>query len=74
MFEQIKNILVESANVDESKISMDANLKDDLGIDSIDAVELVLDLETVFDIKIEDDEISSLVTVEDICKLVEAKR
>lgn len=74
MLEQVKKILVESANVDETKVNMEASLKDDLGIDSLDAVELVLDLETVFDIKIEDDEISSLVTVGDICKLVEAKK
>jgi len=74
MLEQVKKILVESANVDETKVNMEASLKDDLGIDSLDAVELVLDLETIFDIKIEDDEISNLVTVGDICKLVEAKK
>lgn len=74
MLEQVKKILVESANVDEAKITLDAKLKEDLGIDSLDAVELVLDLETVFDIKIEDDEIASLTTVNDICKLVESKK
>lgn len=74
MLEQVKKILVESANVDEAKINLDAKLKEDLGIDSLDAVELVLDLETVFDIKIEDDEIASLTTVNDICKLVESKK
>ncbi|MBQ3253637.1 MAG: acyl carrier protein [Acholeplasmatales bacterium] len=74
MLEQVKKILVESANVEEAKITLDAKLKEDLGIDSLDAVELVLDLETVFDIKIEDDEIASLTTVNDICKLVESKK
>lgn len=74
MFEEIKKVLVESANVDVNKVTMEANLKDDLAIDSLDAVELVLDLETKFDIKIEDEEIESLVTVADIVKLVESKK
>ncbi len=74
MFEEIKKILVESANVDAEKITMEATLKDDLAIDSLDSVELVLDLETEFDIKIEDDEIASLVTVGDIVKLIESKK
>ncbi len=74
MLEEIKKVLVESANVDANKVTMEANLKDDLAIDSLDAVELVLDLETKFDIKIEDDEIESLVTVADIVKLVESKK
>ncbi len=74
MLEEIKKVLVESANVDANKVTMEANLKDDLAIDSLDAVELVLDLETKFDIKIEDEEIESLVTVADIVKLVESKK
>ncbi|MBQ9124978.1 MAG: acyl carrier protein [Acholeplasmatales bacterium] len=74
MLEQIKKVLVESANVDADKITLEANLKEDLAIDSLDAVELVLDLESAFDIKIEDDEIAALVTVGDIVKLVESKK
>lgn len=73
MFEQIKKILVESANVDADKITMEASLKDDLAIDSLDSVELILDLETEFDVKIEDEEIPTLVTVGDIVKLLESK-
>lgn len=73
MFEQIKKILIESANVDADKITMEASLKDDLAIDSLDSVELILDLETEFDVKIEDEEIPTLVTVGDIVKLLESK-
>lgn len=73
MLDQVKKVLVESANVDESKITLEARLKEDLSIDSLDAVELVLDLETAYDIKIEDDEIASLVTVKDICDLLVSK-
>lgn len=74
MFEQIKKILIESANVDAEKITMEATLKDDLAIDSLDSVELILDLETEFNVKIEDDEIASLVTVGDLVKIIESKK
>ena len=74
MFEKVKEVLVEAINVDEDVITMEANLKDDLGIDSLAAVELSLELETEFDVRIEDDEIAKLVTVADIVKLLESKQ
>ena len=74
MFEKVKEVLVEAINVDEDMITMEANLKDDLGIDSLAAVELSLDLETEFDVEISDEELAALVTVEDIVKLIESKQ
>lgn len=74
MFEKVKEVLVEAINVDEDVITMEANLKDDLGIDSLAAVELSLELETEFDVRIEDDELAKLVTVADIVKLLESKQ
>lgn len=74
MFEKVKDVLVEAINVDEESVTMEANLKDDLGIDSLAAVELSLELETEFDIKIEDDELAKLVTVADIVTLLESKQ
>ena len=58
---------------DEDMIKMEANLKDDLGIDSLAAVELSLELETEFDVRIEDEELAKLVTVADIVSLLESK-
>ena len=55
MFEKIKQLLIECANVDEEKITKDAKLKD-LGIDSLYAVEMILELETAFSIQIEYEE------------------
>ena len=68
MIEQIKKVLVDALNIDE------ANLKDDLGIDSLAAVELALELETEFDIRIEDDELAKLETVQDIINIIEEKQ
>ena len=74
MFEQVKDALVESLNIDGEEIKLESSLKDDLGIDSLAAVELSLDLETEFDVEISDEELAALVTVEDIVKLIESKQ
>ena len=74
MFEQVKDALVESLNIDGEEIKLESNLKDDLGIDSLAVVELSLDLETEFDVEISDEELAALVTVEDIVKLIESKQ
>ena len=74
MFDQVKDALVESLNIDGEEIKLESNLKDDLGIDSLAAVELSLDLETEFDVEISDEELAALVTVEDIVKLIESKQ
>ena len=63
MFEQVKDALVESLNIEGEDIKLESNLKDDLGIDSLAAVELSLDLETEFDVEISDEELAALVTV-----------
>ncbi|MCR5349905.1 MAG: acyl carrier protein [Acholeplasmatales bacterium] len=73
MLEDIKKILVDTASVDAEKVTVDATLKEDLGIDSLDSVEMVLELENEFNIKLEDDEIAKLVTVGDVINLVSAK-
>ena len=71
MIEQIKKVLVDALNIDEETITPEANLKDDLGIDSLAAVELALELETEFDIRIEDEELE---TVQDIINIIEEKQ
>lgn len=73
MFEKVKEVLMDTINVDEDMIKLEANLKDDLGIDSLAAVELSLELETEFDVRIEDEELAKLVTVADIVSLLESK-
>ena len=74
MFEQVKNALVDSLNIDGDDIKLESLLNEDLGVDSLDAVELSLDLETEFDVEISDEELASLKTVKDIVDLIEAKK
>ncbi|MGN1277505.1 MAG: acyl carrier protein [Floccifex sp.] len=74
MLEQIKNVLVDAINVDRDLVTPEANLSEDLDIDSLAAVELALELETEFDIRIEDEELAALKTVQDIMDLIASKQ
>ena len=61
--ERVKNIIVESLNVDADKVTADASFVDDLDADSLDQVELILALEEEFDTQIPEDEASKITTV-----------
>ncbi len=74
MFEQIKSVLVDAIHVDEALVTLEANLKDDLNIDSLAAVELALELESEFDVRIEDEELAKLETVADVVEIVTKKQ
>ena len=71
MFDQIKEIMVDTLACDEEKITPEASISEDLGIDSLDAVELVMVLEEEFSIKIPDEELAKMKTVQDIMDCVE---
>lgn len=72
MLEELKKVLEEELFVEE-EITLESNLKDDLHIDSVAAVELSLQLEAKYDIEITEQELVKLVTVQDVIKLLEAK-
>lgn len=72
-FEKVKQLIVEEMNVDPSKITMETNFVDDLGADSLDAVELVFKIEEVFNVTLTEEESTNLQTVGDVVKLLEAK-
>ena len=63
VFEQVKEILVERLDADEADVTIDAHLRDDLKADSLDLVELIMDLEERFGVKISDEEAQSIGTV-----------
>lgn len=63
MFEKVKSILAQQFELDPESITMDTNLIDDLGADSLDVVELIMSLEDEFGIAISDNEAAQLYTV-----------
>ena len=66
-------MIVKELSVDESKVKMDSKLVEDLGVDSLDTVELLMSLEDEFGIQIPDEEAMQLTTVESIVNLVDSK-
>ena len=72
-FEKVKEIIVDSLSCDESQVTMEANLKDDLEADSLDAVEVIMALEEEFDIEIPDEEAENFKTIGDIVEYIEAQ-
>lgn len=71
MFETFKKFLVDELGIKESLISMDATLSDDLGINSLELADLVYKCEENFDIVIDDDALSGLLTVGDVVNYIE---
>ena len=61
--DKIKSIIVDKLGIEENKITEDADFINDLGADSLDQVELIMQLEEEFNIEISDEEAESLTTV-----------
>ena len=70
-FEQLRDMIVDTLGCDEEKITMDAKLGDDLGIDSLDAVDLVMNIEEDYGVKFPDEELGNLVKISDVLAAIE---
>jgi acyl carrier protein len=73
-FEEIKRIVVDKLQVDEKQVTMDASVIEDLGAESLDTVELVMDLEEHFGIEIPDEDAEKLKTVKDAVDYITQKK
>ncbi len=73
IYEKVNEFLIEDLEIDESKISGDARLKEDLGIDSLEVVDVVVLVEEQFNFKMKPEDFKNLITLDDFCKFIEAK-
>ena len=71
VLDQIKEILKDTMDIDESKFTLDAKLKEDLELDSLDSVELIMSAEEEFGIEIPDEDVMNFKTVNDIVNYIE---
>lgn len=71
IFDKVKHIISDTYGVDEEEITETTSLKDDLNLDSLDAVELIMRLEEEFDIEISDEDSTSITTVKEMVELIE---
>ena len=69
---KVKAIIVDKLGVDESEVTPTASFTDDLGADSLDTVELIMEFEKEFDIQIPDDQAEKIATVGDAVSFIEA--
>ncbi len=69
--EKVKQIIVDKLGVDESEVSVDASFTNDLGADSLDTVELIMEFENEFNMSIPDDQAESIQTVGAAIKYIE---
>ena len=69
--EKVKEIIVDKLGVDESEVTADASFTNDLGADSLDTVELIMEFENEFGISIPDDQAENIQTVGEAIKYIE---
>ena len=72
MFEQVRDVIVDTLGCDADAVTMEASLVDDLEADSLDAVELNMALEETLGFAIDDEELKNMKTVGDIVRYLEA--
>ena len=71
-FERVKNVIVDQLSVDADEVTLEASFVDDLGSDSLDVVELIMGLETEFDIEIPDEDAEKISTVGDAVEYIKS--
>lgn len=72
--QKVKGIIVEKLGVDEAEVKPEASFTNDLGADSLDTVELIMEFEKTFEITIPDDQAEKIATVGDAIKFIEENK
>ncbi|PCK71351.1 acyl carrier-like protein [Paenibacillus larvae subsp. larvae B-3650] len=72
VLDRVKRIIIERLQVEESEVTPEASFKDDLGADSLDVVELVMELEDEFDLEISDEDAEKITTVGEVLDYIKS--
>ena len=73
IFEKVRDIIAEELGIEVDDIQLDSDLSDDLGADSLDAIELIMEIESQFDVEIADSEATKIKLVSDIVNYLESQ-
>lgn len=71
MLEKVKELLAEQLKLDVTTINEETNLKEDLGVDSLDLFEFIMACEEEFDIEIDTEEVSNFTTLKEVVAYIE---
>ena len=71
IFQKLKTIVVDHLGVNEENVTMEATFVEDLAADSLDIVELIMNIEEEFDLEIPDNDTEKIVTIGDVVKYIE---
>lgn len=72
-FERIRNCIVRVLSVEKDKVTSDASFSDDLDADSLDLVELVMEIEEEFGVSVEEEELENITTVGAVVEMIKTK-
>lgn len=73
VFEKIKKILSEQLELDKEEITLESNIVDDLGADSLDLVDMAMTVEDEFGLELPDEMLETVQTVEDVIRYIESR-
>ena len=71
IFEKIRDIICDQLELEESEVTLESSLMEDLGADSLDLIDLVMSIEDEFDIEVPDSAIENIKTIADAVKFIE---
>jgi acyl carrier protein len=74
MFEEVKQVIIDTLSCDEDKVTPEATLRGDLDADSLDAVELGMAIEEATGVAIADEDLPNIITVQDLLDYVESHK
>ena len=74
VFDKVKELILMQLPVSDDKVTLDAKLVDDLGADSANLMMLIMDLESEYDMTVEDDALGTIKTVGDIVNYIESRK
>ncbi len=74
VFEKIRAILAEQLDIAADEITMESNIAEDLGADSLDVVDLIMSIEDEFDLEVPDTEVENIKTVGDVVNYIESAK
>ena len=71
IFDKVRDLIAEELGIEKDEITLESHLTDDLGADSLDAIELIMAVEEEFDVEIDDNEAQNIKLVSDIVNYLE---